>query len=94
MLSSARTSFNRDSPIDLTDGPALGTKEEEVFAMSEREEKGGQVKPTASSGTTESEATDPCADIKDPIRRGLCRVCQMPVAGEAPFCKDHEPPVP
>jgi hypothetical protein len=24
----------------------------------------------------------------------LCRVCQAPVVGEAPFCKDHEPPVP
>jgi hypothetical protein len=24
----------------------------------------------------------------------LCRVCNAPVIGEAPFCKDHEPPVP
>ena len=35
-----------------------------------------------------------CGDIADPIRRGLCKVCDMPVVGEAPFCKDHEPPVP
>jgi hypothetical protein len=37
---------------------------------------------------------DPCANITDPVRRGLCRVCQAPVIGEAPFCKEHEPPVP
>jgi hypothetical protein len=35
-----------------------------------------------------------CENIDDPIRRGLCKVCNMPVVGEAPFCKDHEPPVP
>jgi hypothetical protein len=35
-----------------------------------------------------------CGDITDPLRRGLCKVCNMPVVGEAPFCKDHEPPVP
>ena len=35
-----------------------------------------------------------CAGIEDPIRRGLCKVCQAPVIGEAPFCQDHEPPVP
>ena len=37
---------------------------------------------------------DACGDIDDPIRRGLCRACGLPVVGEAPFCKDHEPPVP
>lgn len=37
---------------------------------------------------------DVCAEIEDPVRRGLCRVCGLPVVGEAPFCKDHEPPVP
>jgi hypothetical protein len=47
----------------------------------------------------EKVATDPttgevCADIQDPIRRSLCKVCNMPVVGEAPFCKEHEPPVP
>jgi hypothetical protein len=35
-----------------------------------------------------------CGDITDPLRRGLCKVCGMPVVGEAPFCKDHEFPVP
>jgi hypothetical protein len=62
--------------------------------MSEREEKSGQSQPTESSETKEAQAPDPCADIKDPVRKGLCRVCQAPVIGEAPFCKDHEPPVP
>jgi hypothetical protein len=40
------------------------------------------------------EKDDECASISDPIRRNLCRVCQKPVIGEAPFCKDHEFPVP
>jgi hypothetical protein len=62
--------------------------------MSEGEEKTGQVEEPAPSGSTEVKAADPCADIKDPVRRGLCRVCQKPVIREAPFCKDHEPPVP
>jgi len=35
-----------------------------------------------------------CGNFADPIRRGLCKVCNIPVVGEAPFCKDHEPPVP
>lgn len=39
-------------------------------------------------------AVDECAGIEDPIRKGLCRICQAPIVGEAPFCKDHEPPVP
>jgi len=47
----------------------------------------------------EAQPTDPttgeaCADIHDPVRRSLCKVCNMPVLGEAPFCKEHEPPVP
>ncbi|MGD9818152.1 MAG: hypothetical protein AB7V04_05555 [Desulfomonilaceae bacterium] len=37
---------------------------------------------------------DPCANIEGSVRRGLCKVCQTPVVGEAPFCKDHEAPVP
>jgi hypothetical protein len=37
---------------------------------------------------------DECGSIQDPVRRSLCRVCKAPVIGEAPFCKDHEPPVP
>ncbi len=35
-----------------------------------------------------------CEDISDPVRRSLCKVCNMPVFGEAPFCQEHEPPVP
>jgi hypothetical protein len=62
--------------------------------MTENEEKNGQAKPAASSEMAEAQASDPCADIKDPIRRGLCRVCQVPVIGDVSFCKDHEPPVP
>lgn len=42
----------------------------------------------------EGSGADECASIEDPVRRGLCKVCQAPVIGEAPFCKDHEPPVP
>jgi hypothetical protein len=35
-----------------------------------------------------------CDSIEDPLRRGLCKACAQPVIGAAPFCKDHEPPVP
>ncbi len=35
-----------------------------------------------------------CDGIDDPLRRGLCKVCGNPVLGIAPFCQDHEPPVP
>jgi len=62
--------------------------------MSERDEKKNQVEATAAAGSSEAQAGDPCAHIEDPVRKGLCRVCQVPVVGEAPFCKDHEPPVP
>ncbi|MBI5250727.1 MAG: hypothetical protein HY912_14650 [Desulfomonile tiedjei] len=41
-----------------------------------------------------SESEVDCASIHDPVRRALCRVCKAPVIGEAPFCKEHEPPVP
>jgi hypothetical protein len=43
---------------------------------------------------TETEEPDRCTGIEDPVRRGLCKVCGLPVIGEAPFCKDHEMPVP
>jgi len=62
--------------------------------MSERDEAREQAEEAAPVGSTAVSAADPCADIKDPVRKGLCRVCQVPVVGEAPFCKDHEPPVP
>lgn len=35
-----------------------------------------------------------CESIQDPVRRTLCKACGLPVVGEIPFCKDHEPPVP
>lgn len=62
--------------------------------MSEKDEKKIQVEAAAASESTEAQAGDPCAHIEDPVRRSLCRICQAPVVGEAPFCKDHEPPVP
>ncbi len=46
--------------------------------MSERDEKREKVEETFPVGSSKSQATDPCADIKDPVRRGLCRVCQVP----------------
>ena len=46
-------------------------------------------------GVTPGEAqADECADIKDPRKRALCRLCGPPVFGDAAFCKDHEPPGP
>ena len=41
---------------------------------------------------TKREQGDVCGNINDPIRTGLCKVCNMPVVGEAPFCKDHSRP--
>ncbi len=35
-----------------------------------------------------------CAEIDDPTRRALCKICGVPILREAPFCKDHEYPVP
>jgi len=58
--------------------------------MSENNEKDREKASISQAETAE----DPCAGINDPVRRGLCRVCQVPVIGEAPFCKDHEPPTP
>jgi hypothetical protein len=59
------------------------------------------VNHTEDKDTLESKSTqsyDPnvhdCDNISDPVRRTLCKACGMPVVGEAPFCKDHEPPVP
>jgi hypothetical protein len=42
----------------------------------------------------EAAAGDVCSGIDDPLRRGLCKACGLPVLGLAPFCKDHEAPVP
>lgn len=41
-----------------------------------------------------SDAGVNCESIQDPVRRTLCKACGLPVVGEVPFCKDHEPPVP
>lgn len=60
--------------------------------MSDKDERKDQAANT--QVLAKSQETDPCANITDPVRKGLCRVCQVPVVGEAPFCKDHEPPVP
>lgn len=52
---------------------------------------------TGNVGRTEGSETgsyEECESIKDPVRRSLCKACGLPVVGEAPFCKDHEPPVP
>ena len=35
-----------------------------------------------------------CDDINDPVRKGLCKICGTPVLKMAPFCQEHEPPVP
>ncbi len=50
--------------------------------MDEREDKRGEDEFAAKES---SEKEDECASISDPIRRNLCRVCQKPVIGEAPF---------
>jgi hypothetical protein len=62
--------------------------------MSDTEERNQEKEPESQSGVAGELTADPCADIEDPVRKGLCRVCQAPVIGYAPFCKDHEPPVP
>jgi hypothetical protein len=62
--------------------------------MSEGTQKKDEKELKPQSEALEEPTGDLCADIKDPVRRTLCRVCKVPVVGEAPFCKDHEPPVP
>lgn len=62
--------------------------------MSDKEERNQEREPGLQSGSAGETTADPCVDIKDPVRRTFCRVCQAPVIGEAPFCKHHEPPVP
>jgi hypothetical protein len=62
--------------------------------MSEKEfqSSGDFAYKTAASSQGQSGAA--CDTIDDPVRRSLCKVCGVPLVGEAPFCKDHEPPVP
>ena len=78
-----------------------------IHASKERGKKGRRYsvistteKPKTETDTTAGRLTpgegrvDECADIEDPVRKALCRVCGVPVMGAAPFCQDHEPPVP
>ena len=62
--------------------------------MSEMEETAKATEITGKSDKPGAEAKDPCAEIGDPFRKGLCRVCKMPVVGEVLVCREHEPPVP
>jgi hypothetical protein len=39
-------------------------------------------------------AAKDCDFIDEFGRRALCKMCEMPVLGAAPFCRDHEAPVP
>lgn len=50
------------------------------------------VREEADQGTVHGSSE--CDAIGDPFRRALCKVCGLPVVGEAPFCSDHESPVP
>ncbi len=40
------------------------------------------------------EAYAECNRIDDPVRRGLCKACETPMAQGLPFCQKQEPPVP
>jgi hypothetical protein len=62
--------------------------------MSEIEETKIQGAAAGEFGKPVESAKDECADIDDPVRRTLCKVCQAPVIGTVSFCRDHEPPVP
>ncbi|MEI6135465.1 MAG: hypothetical protein WCP72_10865 [Desulfomonile sp.] len=44
--------------------------------MSDKEERNQEREPGSQSGATGEPTADPCVDIKDPVRRTLCRVCQ------------------
>jgi hypothetical protein len=62
--------------------------------MTERREPEEHESKTSGEYLEEEGQTGRCEGIDDPVRRGLCKVCGLPVIGEAPFCKDHEYPVP
>ena len=49
--------------------------------------------PRQAADETEEQGRS-CDNIDDPFRRGLCKLCGLPVVGEAPFCKNHEYPAP
>jgi hypothetical protein len=62
--------------------------------MTDEKEKAGTQGTEAGTAAGAEGSADECSAIKDPVRRTLCKACGLPVVGEAPFCKDHEPPVP
>ncbi|AFM26849.1 hypothetical protein [Desulfomonile tiedjei] len=62
--------------------------------MSDTETRERDVESTVTGASDIKVPEDECASIKDPVRRSLCRVCNAPVLGKAPFCSTHEPPVP
>jgi hypothetical protein len=62
--------------------------------MDEREDKPREGEFAPEEEKSRSEDADECASIQDPVRRTLCEVCNKPVIGLAPFCQEHEPPVP
>ena len=61
--------------------------------MTTHEEESTRKTQGTEEGISRTEQGQACDDIEDPVRRSLCKVCEMPVIGEAPFCKDHMPPV-
>lgn len=62
--------------------------------MNEAEERNADREEPMGAGKAGESTAEACDTIADPVRRTLCKVCGLPVMGEAPFCKDHEPPVP
>ena len=65
----ARTVSKRRQP-QKPDAQSGLKKQEEVFPMSENEERRGQAELAPQSRASEIQAADPCADIKEPVRRG------------------------
>jgi hypothetical protein len=62
--------------------------------MTEKREPEDKETKVDTEQTEAGKGADPCEGIQDPVRRGLCKACGLPVIGHAPFCKEHEMPVP
>lgn len=62
--------------------------------MTEFRDPKDREKKTSGEYAVGEDKPDVCAGIEDPVRRGLCKACGLPVIGEAPFCKEHDMPVP
>ncbi len=58
------------------------------------ENEPAEIERSACQGEKEPDKGDPCDEIQDSLRRMLCKTCGVPVVGEAPWCKDHKPPIP